>query len=90
MARYIDADRFKHNLEKASEKTHLIGGVKGVDVGAVIIALDRQPTADVVEVVRCSECDHFLECGEEGYCIIMMRGMHKYGFCSSAVRKEKT
>ena len=47
MARYIDADRFKSNLERASEKMHLIGGVKGVDIGAVITALDRQPTADV-------------------------------------------
>lgn len=48
MPRYIDADKFKNNLEKAMEKMHLICGVKGVDVGAVIVALDRQPTADVV------------------------------------------
>ena len=48
MARYIDADRFKSNLEKAMKKMHLIGGAKAVDVGAVIVALDRQPTADVV------------------------------------------
>lgn len=55
MARYIDADKFKSILEKAMEKMHLIGGVKGVDVGAVIAALDRQPTADVApraEVAR--------------------------------------
>ena len=55
MARYIDADKFKSNLEKAMKKMHLIGGVKGVDVGAVIVALDRQPTADVApraEVTR--------------------------------------
>lgn len=48
MARYIDADKFKSNLEKAIGKMHLIGGVKAVDVGAVIKALDMQPTADVV------------------------------------------
>ena len=48
MARYIDADKFKSNIEKAMEKMHLIGGVKGVDVCAVIEALDMQPTADVV------------------------------------------
>lgn len=46
--RYIDADKFKSHLEKAMKKMHLIGGVKGVDVGAVIAALDRQPTVDVV------------------------------------------
>ena len=48
MARYIDADRFKNHLEKAMEKMHLIGGVKGVDICAVIKSLDMQPTADVV------------------------------------------
>ena len=55
MARYIDADKFKSNIEKAMEKMHLIVGVKGVDVCAVIKALDMQPTADVVpksEVAR--------------------------------------
>jgi chlorite dismutase len=58
MARYIDADRFKIRLEKAMGKMHLINGVKGVDVGAVIKALDMQPTADVApksEVDRLQE-----------------------------------
>ena len=48
MARYVDADKFKQQLETAMEKLHLIGGIKGVDVGAVIKALDMQPAADVV------------------------------------------
>lgn len=48
MTRYIDAEKFKQQLEIAMKKMHLIGGVKGVDVGAVIKALDMQPTADVV------------------------------------------
>lgn len=52
MARYIDADKFKNHLEKAMEKMHLIGGVKGVGVEAVIKALDMQPTADVVPRVE--------------------------------------
>ena len=47
MARYIDADKFKSHLEGAMKKMHLIGGVKAVDVGAVIKVLDMQPTADV-------------------------------------------
>lgn len=50
MSRYIDADKFKSTLEKASEKMHLICGVKGVDIGAVIKAVDMFPTAYVVEV----------------------------------------
>ena len=50
MSRYIDADRFKDTIEGASEKMHLICGVKGVDIGAVIKAVDMFPTADVVEI----------------------------------------
>ena len=50
MARYIDADRFKAHLENAMGKMHLIGGVHGVGVEAVIMALDIQPTADAAEV----------------------------------------
>ena len=50
MSRYIDADTFKRNIETAMEKMHLIAGVKGVDIGAVIKAIDLMPTADVVEV----------------------------------------
>lgn len=50
MSRYIDADMFKYNIEMASKKMHLICGVKGVDIGAVIKAVDLCPTADVVEV----------------------------------------
>ena len=71
MARYIDADRFKSNLEKAMEKMHLVCGVKGVDVGAVIVALDRQPTADVVpksEIAReiFEEIDKILNESRQG------------------------
>ena len=50
MSRYIDADRFKDTLEGASEKMHLICGVKAVEIGAVIKAVDMFPIADVVEV----------------------------------------
>ena len=59
MSRYVDADRFKDILERASEKMHLICGIKGVDIGAVIKAVDMLPTADVVEVVRCRDCIFF-------------------------------
>lgn len=55
MARYIDADRFKSNLEKAMEKMHVINGIHAVGLEAVIESLDRQTTADVVprsEVAR--------------------------------------
>ena len=52
--RYIDADMFKYNIESASKKMHSICGIKGVDIGAVLKAVDMFPTADVVEVVHGS------------------------------------
>ena len=48
MARYIDADRFKSNLEKAMEKMHVINGIHAVGLEAVLESLNRQPTAEVV------------------------------------------
>ena len=71
MARYIDADKFKGNLERAMEKMHLIGGVKGVDVAAVIVALDRQPTADVAPRAEWISVEERLpEDGELVLCIL--------------------
>lgn len=40
-------------------------------VGGVIesiVAVNNQPAADVVEVVRCSECEHFTEGMAVGMC----------------------
>jgi hypothetical protein len=99
MERYGDLDKLLEHIKDLPTWWADSGGVFGkamkypdgmFDCDDVINSIENTPTADVVEVVRCSECDHFLECGEEGYCIIMMRGTLKYGFCSSAVRKEKT
>ena len=52
MARYIDADRLINEFTGN-------GGVfvYGIDVvKAIVSRIYLQPTADVVEVVRCSEC----------------------------------
>ena len=70
MSRYIDADRLKDTLERASENMHPICGIKCVEIGAVIKAVDMFPTADVVEVRHgvwgfdgmgwtCSECGEY-------------------------------
>lgn len=50
-----------------------------------------ESSANAVEVVRCSECDHFIPCegSEEGYCVELQRGMPNNGFCCLAKRKEK-
>lgn len=63
---------------------------------AVIAArlLDEIPAADVVEVVRCKDCDYFKKCKEvEG---VSWTGFCRYGdfhtdeddFCSRGKRKE--
>ena len=47
MSRYIDADKYKKDLIQL-----------GFLPALVARALDNQPTADVVEVVRCKDCQH--------------------------------
>lgn len=51
MARYIDADKIKSKLQKKSinSATTFINTV-------LIGLLDDEPTADVVEIVRCKDC----------------------------------
>lgn len=92
MPRYIDAHVAESLIAEMAREPEYQHEDEDWTMGLCMAerAISETPTANVVEVVRCSECDHFLECGEEGYCIIMMRGTLKYGFCSSAVRKEKT
>lgn len=50
--------------------------------------VDESPAEDVVEVVRCKDCDHFIECGDEGFCVTLMREMRGDDFCCFAIRKE--
>ena len=90
MSRYIDADTFKRSIENAMEKMHLIAGVKAVDVGAVIKAIDLMPTADVVEVVRCGQCKHWKINPHNlygGYCRYC-EGAKVDHYCSYGERKE--
>ena len=60
--------------------------------------LNKLPTADVVEVVRCKDCKHFstskYHTGEEYTCCDMwsydeMIECKENGFCSYGERKEK-
>lgn len=56
MSRYIDADKFIEwldvgHLRSPSEICYCEGDVK--------VMIDMQPTADVVEVVRCKDCKYY-------------------------------
>lgn len=63
MARYIDA-----TLLKAEFTGNFIDTYSPALIKAII---DGQPTADVVQVVRCKDCKYFSEfqhCGVLGFC----------------------
>lgn len=51
MSRYIDADAFIKEVVKIQDLRRLSTATIGE-------ALDRTPTADVVEVVRCKDCKY--------------------------------
>lgn len=64
MARYIDADKLLEELQEELDfKTSMYTGEQNefFDRGlkCAIGDVKRQPTADVVEVVRCKDCIHW-------------------------------
>ena len=94
MSRYIDADRLKKHFAwwegeaKAKEFKEIFDEI-----------IDAQPTADVVDVVRCKECKHYDEIGMDwGECHLDRWGNgHAYyapptvdeeGFCKWGERRD--
>lgn len=61
MKRYIDADKLKETI---ASNVYLVSDcINSRDygmfwTGGIEKAIDEQPTADVVEVVRCKDCKH--------------------------------
>lgn len=57
MARYIDADEVKKAIEESWD-----GCLGSYDSNEIVVndlwVIDKVPTADVVEVVRCKDCKH--------------------------------
>jgi hypothetical protein len=89
MARYIDADKIPYYLDTSENAP-----MEGRRV-AFKSDIDKIPTADVVEVVRCKDCKHctLTEDGEYnpedivcGY--FMTDGMNSTDFCSYGERKD--
>ena len=64
MSRYIDADALIEELQRCSRETwskdiNRAWWAQAVKIKDNIVrCIDRQPTADVVEVVRCKDCIH--------------------------------
>ena len=94
MSRYINADKFKEGLSIPSASI--------VEIGKAIMAqIDEQPSADVVEVVRCMDCIHYNEyengekiIGEEevhdGWCMRWsgIENVNRHDYCSYGERAE--
>lgn len=85
MSRYIDADRLLDALYE-HEFTILC------PLDEVSNVIDAEPTADVVEVVRCEDCKHYCVDGLEQ--IFCLKGWGRFGvlkdddFCSYGERSE--
>ena len=58
MARYIDADREIQGFKNAILKAEHTETTKQILV-AIVEYLEKAPTADVVEVVRCKDCKNW-------------------------------
>ncbi len=72
MSRYIDADKLQRHGNRG-------GVVYWRDI-------EEQPTADVVEVVRCGDCKYYapVNNGDHGYCGTPLgREVYPEDYCSS-------
>ena len=89
MSRYIDVDKLLDDIE-------CIDIIDCTDIDDIFIqvekTIDEQPTADVVEVVRCKDCNYFCKStvNKKGFLICPASGMEitDNDFCSYGVKKE--
>ena len=95
--RLIDADALKDVLERHfyipdDQSGHLIKQWMKVAINNCITLLNKAPTIDAVEVVRCKDCKHWAvleECGH--YCNHwgnLMTDTLEDDFCSNGERRE--
>ena len=91
MPRYIDADRLRNRV-KAETNPYGKPTLEYASGLKVLTMIDKEPTADVVEVVRCKDCAlrgrpecamfYACNCGEQHTCET------DNDFCSYGIRKE--
>lgn len=66
MDEYIKREAYYQQIDNLSKGKH---GVYCAAINNCMNVLDEQPTADVVEVVRCMYCQHFkTNINKENYC----------------------
>lgn len=89
MGRYIDADKMREEWLENGENEYVY------DTNSVLDSIDAQPTADVVEVVRCKDCKWFSVHNKDG-CYrhdldhhAQMTPVYENDFCSYGTPKER-
>lgn len=83
MARYVDIDDIIKTFEKMHGTESTLINCYNADW--IVSFLESQPTADVVEVVRCKDCKYFSEiqhCGILGFC-------ESNEYCSRGERRKE-
>lgn len=80
MAEYIEREALMRNLKQFAYE-HLTPLIE--------ILIQKQPVADVVEVVRCNDCKHLMFSDCYGECRLNHIGIVRPDdFCSRGIRKE--
>lgn len=79
MARYIDADNLVYEIKNVLFDWGTVNGIMGETIlKQMITDIQNQPTADVVEVVRCKDCKYY-----GYYCFRNTEGKHICEFWTS-------
>ena len=87
MSRYIDVDKFIEDLgfeNTEQEREENIGEIVTLE------DFDRQPTEDVIKVVRCKDCKYLMFSDMYGVCSqAHTRLVRLDDFCSYGERKDE-
>lgn len=86
MAEYIEREKLKQNIRLIPRTAH----PELVHYSTVQKFISDTPTADVVEVVRCKNCTHFIKRNEKpSFCFLRRRHIKENDFCSDGELKER-
>lgn len=88
MARYIEADWLIQKLEgwrKTLAETYGEDDEYVCCLDEVLIRIDDAPTVDVVEVVRCKDCEHYIN--HDKRCGLLNHGVPNEFFCKWGGRR---
>ena len=86
MSRYIDADELREHLQNKLKTDYEMGLYNhGALTESFLRFVERQPTADVVKVVRCKDCRHQDECNQY---VLISGDEGELAFCSYGERSE--